>query len=116
MSFTRALQAAKQFKQGVAKLNGLEVVGRPDMCVVAFRSTAPSLSIYAVNEAMSKRGWHLSTLQLPPALHICFTLQHTHVVDSLLKVTHASWHMLGGLWGSYVGFTCAVRHGCCESF
>ncbi len=68
------------------RIKGLRLVGRPDMCVVAFTSSEPGVNIYSVNDAMQRRGWHLSTLQLPPALHICFTLQHTDVVPELLKV------------------------------
>jgi len=34
---------------------------------------------------MSRRGWHLSPLQHPPAVHMCFTAQHVEVVPSLLK-------------------------------
>ena len=57
------------------------------MTVVAFRAAKPrQLNIYALNDLMSQRGWHLSALQLPPALHMCFTGQHASIVDSLLKV------------------------------
>ena len=34
---------------------------------------------------MSRRGWHLSPLQHPPAVHMCFTAQHVDVVPNLLK-------------------------------
>eukprot|EP00884_Botryococcus_braunii_P016941 jgi/Botrbrau1/3930/Bobra.0365s0006.1 len=84
------MQAAQDFQQGLSNIKGLEVIGQPDMCVVAFRSTDPDINIYAVNEAMTRRHWHLSTLQLPPALHICFTLQHVEVVDNLLRDLEAS--------------------------
>ena len=39
-----------------------------------------------VNDLMSRRGWHLSPLQHPPAVHMCFTAQHVEVVPDLLKV------------------------------
>ena len=57
------------------------------MTVVAFKAVKPrALNIYAVNDALSARGWHLNALQLPPALHMCFTAQHASIVKSLLKV------------------------------
>lgn len=57
------------------------------MTVVAFKATnARKLNIYAVNDALSARGWHLNALQLPPALHMCFTAQHASIVEPLLKV------------------------------
>ena len=65
----------------------LEVLGDPEMCVVALKARNPrALDIFKVNDLMSKRGWHLSALQLPSALHMCFTAQHVHAIDRLLKV------------------------------
>ncbi len=64
------------------------------MTVVAFRAAKPrKLNIYALNDLMSQRGWHLSALQLPPALHMCFTGQHTTMVDALLKVGALLYHL-----------------------
>ena len=85
----RALQAAHEFADGVKKIDGLEVVGEPDMCVVAIKSTSKQLNIYKVNDLMSQRGWHLNALQFPSSVHMCFTAQHTEVVPQLLKVMMA---------------------------
>ena len=80
-------QASRQFAEGVQAIEGLELAGEPAMTVVAFKATKPrALNIYAVNDALSARGWHLNALQLPPALHMCFTAQHASVVEALLKV------------------------------
>lgn len=68
------------------KIDGLEVVGKPDMCVVAIKSTSKQLNIYKVNDLMSQRGWHLNALQFPSSVHMCFTAQHTKVVPELLQV------------------------------
>lgn len=82
-----SLQAAGSFAKGVEQIDGLQLAGTPAMTVVAFRAAKPrKLNIYALNDLMSQRGWHLSALQLPPALHMCFTGQHASVVDALLKV------------------------------
>jgi len=79
-------QAAQQFAEGVKQIDGLEVVGKPDMCLVAIKSTCKKLNIYKVNDLMSQRGWHLNALQFPSSVHMCFTAQHTEVVPELLKV------------------------------
>ncbi len=79
-------QAAKEFAEGVEAIEGLELAGQPVMTVVAFKAVKPrALNIYAVNDALSARGWHLNALQLPPALHMCFTAQHATIVKPLLK-------------------------------
>lgn len=80
------MQAAKQFEAAIGSIPELEVVGSPDMCNVAFRSTSPAVNVYAVNDLMSQRGWHLNALQRPAAAHMCFTAQHVDVVDDLVKV------------------------------
>ena len=84
-----ALQAAHDFAEGVKHIDGLQVVGKPDMCVVAIKSTSKQLNIYKVNDLMSQRGWHLNALQFPSSVHMCFTAQHTEVVPQLLKVIMA---------------------------
>lgn len=41
----------------------LFVIGKPDMTIIAFGSTA--LDIFEVNDIMSSKGWHLNALQKP---------------------------------------------------
>ncbi|KAL4518135.1 hypothetical protein Ndes2526A_g01416 [Nannochloris sp. 'desiccata'] len=81
------MDAALQFSVGVSKIEGLEVIGRPEMCVVAFKSIQHDmLNIYKVNDLLSARGWHLNALQRPAALHICFTAAHSaSTVAELLR-------------------------------
>lgn len=50
----------------------LEIIGRPLVSVVAFRTR--NLDIYDVADGLSARGWHLNALQNPPAVHVAFTL------------------------------------------
>lgn len=81
------MQASKQFESGVREIDGLEVVGEPAMSVVAFKAAKGGPDIYKVNDLMGRKGWHLSPLQHPPALHMCFTAQHVHTIDALLHVS-----------------------------
>lgn len=78
------MKASKQFESGVREIDGLEVVGEPAMSVVAFKAAKGGPDIYKVNDLMGRKGWHLSPLQHPPALHMCFTAQHVHTIDALL--------------------------------
>ncbi|KAI1709344.1 pyridoxal-dependent decarboxylase conserved domain-containing protein [Ditylenchus destructor] len=63
--------ATRQLADAIAKVPGLEVVGRPDVSVVAFRS--PDVNIYAVGDKLNKLGWNLNTLQMPDSIHFCLT-------------------------------------------
>ncbi|KAJ0124941.1 hypothetical protein N8I77_005927 [Diaporthe amygdali] len=59
----------------------LEVMGRPLVSVVAF--TARNLNIYDIADAMTQRGWHLNSLQEPPAMHVAVTMPITKVWEKL---------------------------------
>lgn len=63
--------ATKQLADAIAKVPGLEVVGRTDVSVVAFRSS--EFNIYAVGDKLNKLGWNLNTLQMPDSIHFCLT-------------------------------------------
>ena len=81
------MQASKDFEAGVKGIAGLEVIGEPEMSVVAFKAKSPrDLDIFVLNDLMSQKGWHLSALQNPSSLHMCFTAQHVHTIPALLQV------------------------------
>ena len=61
----------------------IEVIGKPYICVVAFRMKPghDPMHIYKISDEMSKRGWNLNNLQNPPAFHLCITGCHTEIPD-----------------------------------
>ncbi len=69
----RILETADAIKQGIRQIPELRLIGDP-LFVIAF--TSDELDIYAVSDHMSKKGWSLNPLQLPPALHIALTIRH----------------------------------------
>ncbi len=78
--------AAKKIELAVVdnqSLNGdLSVIGKPLVSVVAF--TSKTLNVYDLADAMSVKGWHLNSLQDPPAIHVAVTLPIVAVVDRLI--------------------------------
>lgn len=81
----RIMAVSKAFQAGLHKIEGLEVMGQPEMSVVAFRSHHKTINIYQLNDLLAEKGWHLCALHLPPALHMCFTAAHTmETVEELL--------------------------------
>ena len=62
---SRIIEATRQMAEAIARVPGLELVGTPDVTVVAFRSA--EFNIYAVGDALNKRGWNLNSLQRPDA-------------------------------------------------
>lgn len=88
------MNAAKKIENGVRQITGLKVLGQPQMSVIAFgtdnSTIGKRLNIFNVSEAMSKREWHLNTLQNPASIHICCTYLHRQVADRFLKDLTAS--------------------------
>ncbi|CAI5517027.1 unnamed protein product, partial [Closterium sp. Naga37s-1] len=84
----RLMEASKAIVAGVSRIKGLNVVGEPDMTVIAMASD--QLDIYRINDAMSHRGWALSALHKPASIHLCVTLQHVGVVDTFLADLQAA--------------------------
>jgi sphinganine-1-phosphate aldolase len=69
-------------RQSPGLKNDLEVMGRPLVSVVAF--TSKTLNAYDLADAMTAKGWHLNSLQNPPAIHVAVTLPVAKVWENLI--------------------------------
>jgi sphinganine-1-phosphate aldolase len=76
-----AKRIAERIRDSPVLAAELEVMGKPLVSVVAF--TARNLNIYDIADAMSQRGWHLNSLQDPPAMHVAVTMPITKVWEKL---------------------------------
>uniref|UniRef100_A0A915LCX5 Aminotransferase class V domain-containing protein n=1 Tax=Romanomermis culicivorax TaxID=13658 RepID=A0A915LCX5_ROMCU len=56
------------------KINGIRVLGEPEVSVVAF--TSDVFNVYELCDDMSASGWNLNALQYPAAIHLCVTAKH----------------------------------------
>jgi len=78
--------AAKKIIESIQENPGLksdlEVLGNPLVSVVAFNSK--TLDVYDIADAMSAKGWHLNSLQSPPAIHVAVTLPVAKVWEKLV--------------------------------
>ncbi len=76
----KIMEITERLKNGIRDIEGLEILGRPQMSVFAF--TSKRCNIFALGEEMEKRGWHLD-LQ-PGALHMMVTPAHENIVEPFL--------------------------------
>mmetsp|Transcript_41704 Transcript_41704/g.116225 ORF Transcript_41704/g.116225 Transcript_41704/m.116225 type:complete len:552 (-) Transcript_41704:450-2105(-) len=78
--------ATKRIAEGIKKIEGLRLVGRPDVCVVAFMGTESSgINCYSVGDCMQqKHGWDLQSCQNPPCIHLALTLPTSKNADQFL--------------------------------
>ena len=61
--------------KSIRSIPGLEVMGDPKVCIVAFKSE--KFNVYTLADEMKKRGWLLSSLQYPTCVHLYITPMHT---------------------------------------
>ncbi|KAG7878244.1 hypothetical protein KL937_003986 [Ogataea polymorpha] len=85
--YTKACQdiilTARRLRQTIEEeIPELQIIGNPQLSVVAFRSD--KLNIHKLGDMLGKKGWHLSALQNPPALHLAVTKLTVPAIDTLL--------------------------------
>lgn len=81
----QVMRVAKQFVDGINSIDGLEVLGDPPVGVFAYRTTTKKLSIYAVADAMTARGWHIDRQQKPASIHLMINPGHAEIADQYLE-------------------------------
>lgn len=76
------MKATLAIRSGIEKIDGLEIVAKPEMSLIAF--TSNQLDIYALADELNKRGWHFERQQLPPTLHLTVNYIHRNITDEFL--------------------------------
>ena len=80
-------EATKKLIDGINAIDGLQVLGQPEMCMFSFKSDV--INVYQLADEMSKRGWYIqgqfSTPLTPRNLHVSVNQGTIHNVDVLLQ-------------------------------
>lgn len=71
-----------RYKAGVGAIDGLQVLGRPHLSIVAFG--AQDFDIFAVAERLSAKGWLPGLVQRPKAIHRMMSLLHAPSLEEYL--------------------------------
>jgi len=77
-------EATQRLREGIQRISGLYLVGKPMATILAI-GAHPPLDIYAIGDALAKRGWFLDRQQKPPSLHLTVTVAHAAVVEAFLR-------------------------------
>lgn len=80
----KTMQLSGQLIAGINDIEGLQVLGEPDMSVFSYVSTDPGINIFAVGDQMESRGWSINRQQKPNALHAMVTVNHGQAVEQYL--------------------------------
>ena len=76
------------YKAGVEDIEGLRVIGKPHLSIVAFGSD--EVDVFRVAEVMSEKGWLPGLVQEPKAIHRMMSLVHAPVNDEYLSDLRAA--------------------------
>ncbi|HCY85222.1 MAG TPA: aspartate aminotransferase family protein [Desulfobacteraceae bacterium] len=79
------MDTTQKLMDGINAIEGLKILGSPEMSLFAYRSTEKKLGIYAVGDRMEKRGWHIDRQQKPECLHAMVTPRHRDIAETYLK-------------------------------
>lgn len=79
--------ATRKITDAIRQHPDLAIIGNPIVSVVAF--TSLTLDIYDIADGMTSKGWHLNSLQSPPAIHVAVTMPIVRAWESLVADLHA---------------------------
>lgn len=77
------METTKRLIEGINKIPGLKVLGKPDMTVFTFGSD--EVNIYQVADKLQEQGWMLDRLQRPKCLHCIVGPNQASIVEEFLK-------------------------------
>jgi glutamate/tyrosine decarboxylase-like PLP-dependent enzyme len=102
----QVMETTRELIDGIRSVPGLKILGDPEMSVFAFASD--EMSVYALGEAMEKRGWHLDRQQLPASLHMMVTPAHKGVSGAFARDLGVSAEEVRGSVSSEVSGEAAI--------
>lgn len=81
-------KATELVKEGLKEIPELQLMGHPAMNLVAFKSVDPAVSVFAISDFMTARGWHIQ-VQLaskcsPEAIHLSVNRANVPHIPELL--------------------------------
>lgn len=76
---------SQRLQDGIDAVPGLRVLGDPAMTVFAYTSDDDDVDIFAVGDALERRGWSVDRLIRPEALHLMLMPTHLQIEDAFLS-------------------------------
>lgn len=79
---TELMNFVDLYKKRIAEVDGLEILGKPHLSIVAYRSD--DFDIYAIAEKLKDKGWLPGLVRDPKAIHQMMSLVHGKVFDEYI--------------------------------
>lgn len=87
------IDTARKLQAGVRHIDGLDLVGQPEAQLMAIRAAdgwEDRLDVFAVGDALGRRGWYLDRQSDPDSLHATVSNGNAPVADQFLADLAAS--------------------------
>lgn len=85
----KIIQGTKRAIDQLREIKDLDIVGNPEIGVINFISKNPKVSAFEIVDRLSKKGWHASTLQYPPGVHLSITSYNLGELDDFVAAVKA---------------------------
>jgi glutamate/tyrosine decarboxylase-like PLP-dependent enzyme len=83
------MEATRLVIDGINAIDGVQVLGEPNMCMFSFASTTDKLNVYRLADALKKIGWFVqpqfARANSPANLHISMNRSTVHTAQAFLK-------------------------------
>jgi len=76
-------ESSRKILKEIQKIDDIKVMGEPKAMVIAF--SAEKFNIFAVSDAMARKGWSLNALHRPNGVHLCVTRKTVGNEDKFIK-------------------------------
>jgi sphinganine-1-phosphate aldolase len=88
------MEATKVVIDGIKCIDGLKVLGEPNMCMFSFASASDKINVYRLADALKKKGWYVqpqfARANSPANLHISMSRSTVHQAKAFLKDLEAA--------------------------
>lgn len=82
------MEATRLIIDGINGIDGVKVLGEPNMCMFAFASTSKKINVYRLADALKKKGWYVqpqfARANSPANLHISMNRATVHQAQAFL--------------------------------
>jgi len=83
------MEATKFLIDGIKRIEGLQVLGQPDMCMFSFASTSDKINVYRLADELKKKNWYVQPqfkrANSPANLHISMNRGTVQQARAFLK-------------------------------
>ncbi|MDX1666814.1 MAG: aspartate aminotransferase family protein [Saprospiraceae bacterium] len=81
----RIMDGVEQIKAGLESIPEIEILGKPVMNLLAYRTRNNRPDIFVVAQQLEKKGWNVDRQQLPACIHLSVLPTNLPVIDQYLS-------------------------------